>query len=195
MAQTCLSCGAQGTGKFCSSCGVSFATGKPKKGLSGCAIAGIVIGGLAVLSLPIIGIIAAIAIPNLLNAIERGKQKRTMSDIQVVAVAVEQHWQEHGAYPEAGTWPELTAQLEPTYIQHVPATDPWQGEFRYEAWTTDPGTGGPDSYGLASAAKEGKWEQASLKDYEEGTTQRYADDIVYKDGAFVRWPEGTQRSR
>ena len=30
----------------------------------------------------IIGIIAAIAIPNLLNAIQRGKQKRTMSDMR-----------------------------------------------------------------------------------------------------------------
>src|SRR5262245_11838977 len=30
----------------------------------------------------IIGIIAAIAIPNLLNAIDRGKQKRTMADMR-----------------------------------------------------------------------------------------------------------------
>ena len=30
----------------------------------------------------IIGIIAAIAIPNLLNAIDRGKQKRTMADLR-----------------------------------------------------------------------------------------------------------------
>ena len=32
----------------------------------------------------IIGIIAAIAIPNLLNAIQRGKQKRTMADMRAV---------------------------------------------------------------------------------------------------------------
>jgi general secretion pathway protein G len=33
----------------------------------------------------IIGIIAAIAIPNLLNAIDRGKQKRSMADIRTGA--------------------------------------------------------------------------------------------------------------
>ena len=30
----------------------------------------------------IIGIIAAVAIPNLLNAVDRGKQKRTMADLR-----------------------------------------------------------------------------------------------------------------
>ena len=36
-----------------------------------------------------IGIIAAIAIPNLLNAIDRGKQKRTMADMKALAVALD----------------------------------------------------------------------------------------------------------
>ena len=36
----------------------------------------------------IIGIIAAIAIPNLLNAIHRGRQKRTMSDMRTVGTAI-----------------------------------------------------------------------------------------------------------
>ena len=33
----------------------------------------------------IIGILAAIAIPNLLNAVQRGKQKRTMIDMRTLA--------------------------------------------------------------------------------------------------------------
>ena len=37
----------------------------------------------------IIGIIAAIAIPNLLNAIQRGKQKRTMADMRSIATSIE----------------------------------------------------------------------------------------------------------
>jgi type II secretion system protein G len=37
----------------------------------------------------IIGILAAIAIPNLLNAVQRGKQKRSMSDMRTMATAVE----------------------------------------------------------------------------------------------------------
>jgi prepilin-type N-terminal cleavage/methylation domain-containing protein len=39
----------------------------------------------------IIGIIAAIAIPNLLNAIDRGKQKRTMADMRTIGAAVESY--------------------------------------------------------------------------------------------------------
>ncbi len=39
----------------------------------------------------IIGIIAAIAIPNLLNAIDRGKQKRTMADMRSVGTAIESY--------------------------------------------------------------------------------------------------------
>ncbi|HEV8268147.1 MAG TPA: prepilin-type N-terminal cleavage/methylation domain-containing protein, partial [Thermoanaerobaculia bacterium] len=37
----------------------------------------------------IIGIIVAIAIPNLLNAIQRGKQKRSMADLRATATASE----------------------------------------------------------------------------------------------------------
>ena len=39
----------------------------------------------------IIGIIAAIAIPNLLNAIDRGKQKRTMADLRTLGTAIESY--------------------------------------------------------------------------------------------------------
>ena len=39
----------------------------------------------------IIGILAAIAIPNLLNAVQRGKQKRSMSDMRTLATAIESY--------------------------------------------------------------------------------------------------------
>jgi type IV pilus assembly protein PilA len=37
----------------------------------------------------IIGIIVAIAIPNLLNAIQRAKQKKSMAEIRTIATAAE----------------------------------------------------------------------------------------------------------
>ncbi len=46
----------------------------------------------------IIGIIAAIAIPNLLSAIQRGKQKRTMGDIKTLASALEAYQTDANAY-------------------------------------------------------------------------------------------------
>ncbi|NIM01008.1 MAG: prepilin-type N-terminal cleavage/methylation domain-containing protein, partial [Acidobacteria bacterium] len=47
----------------------------------------------------IIGIIAAIAIPNLLNAIDRGKQKRTMADLRSIGTAVEEYSVDNTVYP------------------------------------------------------------------------------------------------
>ena len=49
----------------------------------------------------IIGILAAIAIPNLLNAVQRGKQKRTMSDMRALATAVEAYAVDNNQYPTA----------------------------------------------------------------------------------------------
>ena len=39
----------------------------------------------------IIGLLAAVAIPNLLNAVQRGKQKRTMADMRALATAIESY--------------------------------------------------------------------------------------------------------
>ena len=55
----------------------------------------------------IIGIIAAIAIPNLLNAIDRGKQKRTMADIRSVGTAVEAYAVDVNFYPRNITYGPL----------------------------------------------------------------------------------------
>ena len=49
----------------------------------------------------IIGILAAIAIPNLLNAVQRGKQKRTMADMKALAVALEAYKVDNSVYPAA----------------------------------------------------------------------------------------------
>ncbi len=49
----------------------------------------------------IIGILAAIAIPNLLNAVQRGKQKRTMSDMRALATAIEAYAVDNNIYPQA----------------------------------------------------------------------------------------------
>ena len=51
----------------------------------------------------IIGILAAIAIPNLLNAVQRGKQKRTMSDMRALATAIEAYAVDNNTYPAAAT--------------------------------------------------------------------------------------------
>ena len=80
----------------------------------------------------IIGIIAAIAIPNLLVAIQRGRQRRTMVDMRNLAMAWESRNIEVGRYNAAGALPgldqeinltDLNTALALTYIKLLPWND------------------------------------------------------------------------
>ncbi len=83
----------------------------------------------------IIGIIAAIAIPNLLNAINRGRQKRTMADIRTIGTAIEAYAVDHASYPsvdvgEIGATSGFATLIEPTYVKRAPRTDGWNEDLR-----------------------------------------------------------------
>src|SRR5512140_2847474 len=85
----------------------------------------------------IIGILAAIAIPNLLTAMQRAKQKRTMADIRAIATAWEARATDMNTYSAAGatfniaSWtavsytPGIINLLTPTYIKSMPQKDGW----------------------------------------------------------------------
>jgi general secretion pathway protein G len=128
----------------------------------------------------IIGIIAAIAIPNLLNAIDRGKQKRTMADMRSIGTAIESYSVDFSHYPQ-GSLAALIPVLEPTYIKKCPTTDGWRGALQVDS-VSDTG------YTIESFAKAG----ADNTDIS-GATALFTDDIVFVDGQFVSWPEGQQR--
>ena len=142
----------------------------------------------------IIGILAAIAIPNLLNAVQRGKQKRTMSDMRALATAVEAYAVDNNVYPAAtcnaglftgGTYNQLAltsfTNLTPTYIAQPPKTDGW-GHFMLYALGT-----GSNDYSIKSYGRDNTAGAVVC-----GTSTYFNDDIIYADGTFVQWPEGTQ---
>ena len=79
----------------------------------------------------IIGIIAAIAIPNLLNAIDRSKQKRTMADMRSVGTAVEEYAIDNNFYARQDTQADLDT------------GSPTIGQIRRETWHSV-GTGNPE---------------------------------------------------
>ncbi|HMF08510.1 MAG TPA: prepilin-type N-terminal cleavage/methylation domain-containing protein [Thermoanaerobaculia bacterium] len=145
----------------------------------------------------IIGILAAIAIPNLLNAVQRGKQKRTMSDMRTMATAIEAYAVDNNVYPLAGcpggTWASSNTPvvlgstssfslLSPTYLAQPPTLDGWQHLMYY---TVDTAAG--QHYALMSAGRDGAPSGLVC-----GTTTNFNDDIYYSDGTFIQWPEGTQ---
>src|SRR5258706_2304770 len=79
----------------------------------------------------IIGILAAIAIPNLLTAVQRSNQKRTMADMRSIATAWEARATDVNRYNAAGvttptasvTIDNLTTFLSPTYVKTFPQRD------------------------------------------------------------------------
>lgn len=129
----------------------------------------------------IIGIIAAIAIPNLLNAIDRGKQKRTMADMRSIGTAVESYAIDSNIYPVGGTLAAVASDLAPLYIKVLPTVDGWQGTMDY-----DSATGA--EYTVQAYAKGG-----ANDGYSGGATNNFSDDIFFVNGQFVQWPEGAQQ--
>ena len=132
----------------------------------------------------IIGIIAAIAIPNLLNAINRGRQKRSMADIRTIATGMEQYQVDFNFYPKdiSGNVSNLQAYIEPTYVRKMPVTDGWNTPFFVQ--TDANGLAYPiASYGKDHSA--GTWVDGAK-------TTNFNDDIVFLNGQFSQWPEGLQ---
>lgn len=130
----------------------------------------------------IIGIIAAIAIPNLLNAIDRGKQKRTMADLRSVGTAVESYSIDNNVYPVAAAMSTLETFIEPVYIRTAPLTDGWSRTFLVAATIGD--------YTVCSGGKDGGTTCTSDGG---GKTNLFNDSITFSSGQFVQWPEGTQQ--
>ncbi|HTS01171.1 MAG TPA: prepilin-type N-terminal cleavage/methylation domain-containing protein [Thermoanaerobaculia bacterium] len=149
----------------------------------------------------IIGIIVAIAIPNLLNAIQRAKQKRTMGDMRSAGTAAEAYAVDFNHYPAAAGYtppsgitipPSNTfgaasgtstfnAQVTPTYIRVLPLADGWTSWFLYDST-------GQQHYVIYSNGKNGVSDTLNW-----GETTTFNDDIVFIDGQFVQYPAGAQR--
>jgi general secretion pathway protein G len=146
----------------------------------------------------IIGIIAAIAIPNLLIAIQRSKQRRTMVDMRNMASAWEARNTEAGRYNAAGqlggvegadqpvTFDNLNLMLAPTYIRVLPKVDGWGTD--YETFTNQAfGSGGrANVYAIISGGKDGKINS----DATTGPFTNFDCDIVYSNGLFLSYPDG-----
>ena len=148
-------------------------------------VIGLIFGLLALVA--VIGIVAAIAIPNLLTAQQRSKQKRTMADIRSLASALEAAAVDTNSYPEAASLDGLS----PKYIGTVPRLDGWGNPFRYDCWSS---TGAAcDSYAIGSAGKDGIFTRDSLQEYAgAGATTNFDDDIVFSNGSFTQYPQGAQ---
>ncbi|MCW8985259.1 MAG: type II secretion system protein GspG [Thermoanaerobaculales bacterium] len=131
----------------------------------------------------VIGLIAAIAIPNLVNAIQRGRQARTVGDLRGLATAVAMYQQDYAKFPlVSGT--VAIDEIEPyviAYMGSMAKIDGWQRSYMYSS--------DGDTYTLVSYGMNGVADQP----WAQGPIHYFDDDIVILGGSFMQWPEGVQQ--
>jgi type II secretion system protein G len=146
----------------------------------------------------IIGILAAIAIPNLLTAMQRSKQKRTMADMRTIATAWEARATDLNKYNAAGALSlpgtsagisNLTNFLAPTYVKSFPSKDGWGNQWEAyidQAWGSATAA---QVYAIISGGKDGG---VNISSDNGGPTTNFDCDIIYSNGTFLQFPEGVQ---
>jgi len=133
----------------------------------------------------IIGIIAALAIPNLRDAMDRARQKATMSNMRSIGNALELYSVSNNTYPrglsDAGG-AALSSVLSPVYMRTVPPTDEWNNP-----WHVDTNATG-SQYTIVSHGRDGQPGSNSG-----GSTSGIDCDIIYTNSSFYQWPGGQQQ--
>lgn len=152
----------------------------------------------------IIGIIAAILIPNLLDALQKAKQKRTVGDTRNVGAAWFSWLTDQVGAAAAGAQTynfafgttlsadELQSTLFPSttffYIQTVPEFDGWGNTYEYRLSATLLGS---QVMGIRSLGRDNA---SSTDNYPVGPfiATDYDEDIVWADGFFINYPAGAK---
>ncbi len=130
-------------------------------------------------------------VADLLTAMQRSRQTRTMAGIATVATAWEARATDTDSY-DVGTGRIITtaalaAALEPAYVKQLPRTDDWGADFELTAGDYDD-AGRAQTYVIRSFASDGRADRdPSLP---RGATTDFTDDIVHSNGAFIQFPEG-----
>ncbi len=149
----------------------------------------------------IIGIIAALLIPNFLDALQKAKQKRTVADIRNTGTAMFSWLTDQVGAAAAGaagtvtmgsyasiteSYLDSTAGLVPQYMQDVPTVDGWKNPYDYYLNTANPLA--QQVMAIRSLGRN-KTEESSSYSVTSFEPTDYNQDIVWADGFFVRWPQ------
>jgi general secretion pathway protein G len=137
----------------------------------------------------IIGILAAIAVPNLLDAIDRSKQRSSVAEMRIWGVALQEYNAGQGKYPLQGSGVACAAgeneldatvrnSLVPFTVNTLTVNDKWAHPICYGTNTQR------DAYTLRSRGKDG----IPGGGVSPGTFSDYDLDIVLVDGVFVNAP-------
>lgn len=149
----------------------------------------------------IIGIIASMLIPNMLDAMQKAKQKRTMADMRITGGAMFSWLTDQvgaaaagatgsqinlGDYGGIKSVTQLTTILIPNYLQDIPVKDGWKSPYDYYLNTAN-----PHSQHVMAIRSRGRDSQPDAEDYTVTAFEPtdYNQDVIWADGFMVRWPE------
>ena len=122
----------------------------------------------------IIGIIAAIGVPMLLDAVDRAKQRRTLGDMRSLVIANGTYMVDHQEYA-----PALGDLQGSEYLQVVVTNDGWGNPLEYNTNQTN--------YTLISRGKDGAAGPAAPVPW---VNDPFEPDLIVTDGMFTQLPEG-----
>ncbi len=126
-------------------------------------------------------LLSSLFVPNLLGAIVRGKQKRTMADIRTIGTMFEMYKIDKLHYPTGrGNIENLEKEFIPEYIQQLPLEDGWGNPNQFIS--------DGESYTVFSTGKDKKLDY----NWGGGSTQLFDNDIVFSNEKFYQWPDGPQ---
>ena len=148
----------------------------------------------------IIGILATMIIPNLLDAMQKAKQKRTVADERILGTAMFAWMTDEVGAAAAGaaatavdlndyppiTQDDLRALLVPVYIEAIPNLDGWKRPYDYYCNVDD-----PHARTVLAISSDGADGASTGPTYDVGgfDPTDYDQDIVWTDGYFARWPQ------
>jgi prepilin-type N-terminal cleavage/methylation domain-containing protein len=153
----------------------------------------------------IIGILAALLIPNAMTAMQRARQKGTMKDLTTVATFLMDYTTDRGAAP---AWDgsaytaasSISTDLIPLYAKAIPATDQWGNQIVINSgsdWTAAwlgmvPATGSSDEFAVGSPGRNATFSfdfsTAGAEYYVIDAMSDFDNDLVTWNGQYVCSP-------
>jgi len=121
----------------------------------------------------IIGIIAAIAVPNLLTAIQRSKRSRTVADIRAIGTALGSYQVDNNIFPNLQNNTLENAGFQPTLAEGM-TSDYFEGASK-DAW---------GSHFYYSSDGQGYTLKSWGKDRSDAQSGEFDSNIVYINGSF-----------